>query len=126
MLSTETINILMECGWPGNIRELMNMIERLVILTGPDIIEPGHLPTELFGAKMNREFLDHVLPNCLEERAEPLLLWNPGEPLKQAVGKVEANIIGKAVAYYGSVKEAAKKLGVDESTLTRKRSKNGK
>ena len=104
----------------------MNMIERLVILTGPDIIEPGHLPAELFGAKMNREFLDHVLPNCLEERAEQLALWNPGEQLKQAVGKVEANIIGKAVAYYGSVKEAAKKLGVDESTLTRKRSKNGK
>lgn len=126
VLSTETINILMECGWPGNIRELMNMIERLVILTGPDIIEPGHLPAELFGAKPNRDFLDHVMPNSLEERTEQLLLWNPGEQLKQAVGKVEANIIGKAVAYYGSVKEAAKKLGVDESTLTKKRSKNGK
>jgi DNA-binding NtrC family response regulator len=50
-------------------------------------------------------------------------LWCPGQPLKLAVRKTEGQIIDQAVRFYGSVKEAARRLGVDESTLTRKRSR---
>lgn len=127
VLSTETLNILMDYNWPGNIRELINMIERLVILTGPDTIEPVHLPSELIFTKMNRTVLDSKYPQSAEaDEIDKRTLWTPGEPLKKAVSQIEGQIISKAVSYYGSVKEAAKNLGVDESTLTRKRSKNNK
>ena len=126
ILSTETLNILIQYNWPGNIRELINMVERLVILTGPDIIEPGHLPSELFGSRLDRGFLDSMVPHCVDESGlEQVSLWCPGEPLKEAVNQIEGRIISQAVSYYGSVKEAAKNLGVDESTLTRKRSRIG-
>ena len=38
-LTPEAINSLKEYGWPGNIRELSNLIERLVILVGDDLID---------------------------------------------------------------------------------------
>ncbi|MFH0780435.1 MAG: sigma 54-interacting transcriptional regulator [Pseudomonadota bacterium] len=46
ILSQETLNILMEHHWPGNIRELQNILRYLVIKCPNDIIEPQYLPPE--------------------------------------------------------------------------------
>jgi DNA-binding NtrC family response regulator len=43
----ETMYILEHYGWPGNIRELRNVIERATILADGDFIEHRHLPTTL-------------------------------------------------------------------------------
>ena len=43
----ESIELLMAHEWPGNIRELANMIERATILAGNGPILPEHLPTQL-------------------------------------------------------------------------------
>ena len=43
----ESIDVLMAHDWPGNIRELANMIERATILAGNHPILPEHLPTQL-------------------------------------------------------------------------------
>ncbi|NWF52883.1 MAG: sigma-54-dependent Fis family transcriptional regulator [Nitrospirae bacterium] len=42
-ITPDAINILMEYDWPGNIRELRNVIERLVIMTNSDIITARNL-----------------------------------------------------------------------------------
>jgi DNA-binding NtrC family response regulator len=44
-LSPEAVDILGGLDWPGNIRELANMIERATILAGSGPIQPEHLPT---------------------------------------------------------------------------------
>ncbi len=46
-LSDEAIEVFMKYNWPGNIRELANTIERLVIMSETDRIEKTELPTNM-------------------------------------------------------------------------------
>jgi DNA-binding NtrC family response regulator len=46
-IAAEALEVLQNHGWPGNIRELANMIERATILAGDGPILPEHLPTQL-------------------------------------------------------------------------------
>jgi DNA-binding NtrC family response regulator len=46
-ISSEAEKILNSYGWPGNIRELKNLLERLVVLEGAEEIVPEHLPNWL-------------------------------------------------------------------------------
>lgn len=46
-LSQEALEILQEYGFPGNVRELENIIERGVVLAGGGVIEPQHLPGDI-------------------------------------------------------------------------------
>ncbi len=46
-ISPEAMELLMNYHWPGNIRELQNVIERSIIICPGDTILPEHLPKEL-------------------------------------------------------------------------------
>ncbi len=48
-ISPEAEKILLSYNWPGNIRELRNLLERLVVLEGAEEILPEHLPNWLTG-----------------------------------------------------------------------------
>jgi DNA-binding NtrC family response regulator len=48
-LSPETEELLRSYHWPGNIRELRNLVERLVVLESAEILLPEHLPNWLMG-----------------------------------------------------------------------------
>ena len=48
-VSPATLGAMARYGWPGNLRELANVIERAVLLSRTDVIGPGDLPSE-FGA----------------------------------------------------------------------------
>lgn len=48
-LSEGTLELLVRYSWPGNIRELRNLVERLVLLSRKDIIEPNDLPAGIRG-----------------------------------------------------------------------------
>ena len=69
----------MECletyGWPGNVRQLENVIERAVALEASDQIRPDSLTAELRGGASGRGDLDVVLPESgidLEQHLEDL------------------------------------------------------
>ena len=125
VFASETLEILLNYAWPGNIRELINSVERLVILTKEDIIEPRHLTPQLAGEYKLLGVSGNKLPNVDEQdQEEVLVLWKPGESLKGVVSKIEGRIIEEAISFYGTAKLAANKLGVDESTITRKRNRN--
>jgi PAS domain S-box-containing protein len=119
----ETLEILLNYEWPGNIRELINVVERIVILTKEDLVEPRHLPPQLTGERKTLVQSVGEVNNDAGKGQQAVSLWSPGESLKGVITSLEGRIIEEAIAFYGSVKEAAKKLGVDESTITRKRSK---
>lgn len=46
-ISPETMRLLTNYSWPGNIRELKNVIERALVLGTGNTLEPGHLPLEI-------------------------------------------------------------------------------
>lgn len=50
-ISPEAQHLLLAYSWPGNIRELKNVIERAMILSSSDEVLPAHLPYEIAGPK---------------------------------------------------------------------------
>jgi NtrC-family two-component system response regulator AlgB len=100
--SEEAARALRNYSWPGNIRELRNVIERAAILCAGDIIGCEHLPQS-------------ISPNV-----PPIRL---GNPLPLSV--IEENHIRRVLASAKSLQEAADILGIDQATLWRKRKQYG-
>jgi Transcriptional regulator containing PAS, AAA-type ATPase, and DNA-binding domains len=61
-LSPKTMEILLEYPFPGNIRELENLIERLVLLAEGEVIEPKDLPFEMFEGDVCKRVQDTQKP----------------------------------------------------------------
>jgi transcriptional regulator with AAA-type ATPase domain len=67
----ETVEILKGYDWPGNARELRNIIERLVIMTPGKVITPEQIPDSIAGAPHGREGHGSLQePNSLREARE--------------------------------------------------------
>lgn len=99
--------LLVKYNWPGNVRELRNLVERLVVFTKTSEITMGDLPAE-------------ILEERVRHRANASLDGFPTTNLKSAVRSYERQLIRKALEKYGSFSAAAKQLGVDPTTLSRK------
>ena len=106
-LSGEAMDALIHYSWPGNIRELRNIIERAVIISNEDEIGPDAL--HLFPVKERPETKSRVL--------------DPVKDLKTAMEELELEYINHAYEKYGNVREAAESLGMTPSTFVRKRQK---
>ena len=98
---------LLTHNWPGNIRELRNIIERAVIISNEDEIGPDAL--HLFTVEDRPETKSRVL--------------DPVKDLKTAMEELELEYINHAYEKYGNVREAAESLGMTPSTFVRKRQK---
>jgi PAS domain S-box-containing protein len=105
-ISTKCLDQLIEYAWPGNIRELKNLIERMIVTTLGDEIDTSSLPRYLLS-------VESFTACCSEEYM--------GLSLKEARERFELNLIEETVKKYGSLRRAARALGVDPSTITRKR-----
>lgn len=102
------IEVLKRYGWPGNIRELQNVVERLVIVSNPNAI----ISSEQAGNLLN------IDPYISE-------LANREIGLREIVENVEKRTIEKTLTQYGSTRRAAKILGIDHSTIVKKAKKLG-
>ncbi len=101
-VSNEAMRRLLEYDWPGNVREMSNIIERALILSNGDAVTVDQLPRELFG-----------------EAATPT-------DLRLAVQQFERTHIASVLgSVEGSREQAAALLGVDPATLYRKTTKYG-
>jgi NtrC-family two-component system response regulator AlgB len=89
--------------WPGNLRELRNVIERAVILAGKDVIELCDLPEEF------------------SSKPEPGIAVGS----RVTIDALEAEHIRRVLAISRNLEEAARTLGIDPATLYRKRQKLG-
>jgi PAS domain S-box-containing protein len=101
-LHPETLEFLLHYKWPGNIRELMNLTERLVLITEHSEILPNDLPKSI------RPLVTHSEP------------YSSGS-LKKQVEDLERELISNAISLYGSTRAAAASLGINQSTLVKKR-----
>ncbi len=77
-IAPETQHVLSAYSWPGNIRELKNVIERAMILSSGDELLPIHLPQEILergGAEVQQGFLQDPWEQWLSQHPEqPILL----------------------------------------------------
>jgi len=49
-IAAETMQILVNYSWPGNIRELQNVVERSVLMVDGSVLRPDHLPADILAA----------------------------------------------------------------------------
>jgi DNA-binding NtrC family response regulator len=104
----EGMKLLMQYSWPGNIRELENLIERLQVVSDGETIEPDLIAAHLGGSSF---FINSNYDNL---------------PLDKAVDTFERNLIIHALKKTEGVKnQAAKLLGIRTSTLYYKLEKHG-
>jgi DNA-binding NtrC family response regulator len=96
----EALERLLGAPWPGNIREMRNVLERALILArGQPAIGPEHLPPDLRGRPGSGERRHHA----------------------QSLADVERTYIERALRYHGGNRtRAAKELGISRATLINK------
>lgn len=107
-ISPEVLDELIVYEWPGNVRELENIIERMVVTSNEDMISYDNLP-----ALLRNEHGDEG----------PISIARI-MPLKDAIQLVEKILIERALKEYGSTRKAARVLGVNQSTVVRKKNAN--
>ena len=100
--SAPAMDVLLSYPWPGNVRELKNLVERLVIICPSPLIEPHHLPPELFrGASKSPQ--------------------KPYESLHEARSAYEREfVLRKLEENRWNMTKAAQVLGLERSHLYRK------
>jgi len=127
--STRMLEIFLSYSWPGNIREMKNMIERLVVMSSRDCIEIESIEEHIVSSfdyvstqdlQLMKHTKDHNLTS--EDASSPELLELSGT-LKGMMNSHECRIIQSVLDQSSSLKDAAQQLGVDISTLVRKKQK---
>jgi two-component system, NtrC family, nitrogen regulation response regulator NtrX len=102
-LAAEALAYFLAYDWPGNIRELRNMVERLVIMTGADTIGPDDLPAPLRPKDATAVGVDGQ------------------RSLKDARDSFErAYILAELRAHDWNMTRTAERLGIERSHLYRK------
>jgi NtrC-family two-component system response regulator AlgB len=102
VFSPEAREALQNYGWPGNLRELRNAVERAVILSAGDVIGMESLPGSFASVQCEPRLGDHL-----------------------PIASIEQEHIRRVLASSSSLTEAAKILGIDETTLWRRRKAYG-
>ena len=120
-LSDGAMQALLKYTWTGNVRELANLIERLLVLRPNGRVSEQDLPWPI----VDRHDDDPVLPDIVNHTLQPVAgiveLPNDGLDLKQYLANIEQDIIHQALAESnGVVQRAAELLGVGRTTLVEK------
>ncbi|MEY4767963.1 MAG: hypothetical protein RL637_602, partial [Pseudomonadota bacterium] len=101
LFSRQTLRVLRNYAWPGNIRELRNLCERLCILLAGRIIEPENLPYEFSAVAPQVEGFKFTLPT-----------------LGLQLEDLEADLIHQALTRTnGNRSKSARLLGISRDTL---------
>ncbi|MEW5783367.1 MAG: sigma-54 interaction domain-containing protein [Pseudomonadota bacterium] len=102
-LSEEALACLMAYDYPGNVRELRNVLERATLLCDGDVILPEHLPPELIHGG------DATVPS-----GGPVVAAQTLEDIEDVA------LRRRLVAHHGNRKALAAELGISERTLYRR------
>lgn len=112
-MSRETMKILLNHDWKGNVRELANGIHRACVLCEGDTILPEHLPPEMVAEGNGKPEREHLIGGAHET-------WGKIVPLRS----LEAQAMERALEESsGNVSVAAKGLGMGRATFYRKAEK---
>jgi DNA-binding NtrC family response regulator len=100
-ISQKAMNLLTDYQWTGNVRELENTIESILVINSPEVIDLQHLPQEIREAKERPEVISIKIGTPLDEVEKEMLI----ETLR---------------ATKGNKRKAAQLLGINVRTIHRK------
>jgi PAS domain S-box-containing protein len=103
-LSQEAEAVFENYAWPGNIREMENLVQSLIITNQKGIIEVGDLP-------------NHMLPSAISK--------DNNLSLTEILDNIERELLKKALDSHESILDVAKYFKVDRTTIFRKIRKYG-
>jgi transcriptional regulator with PAS, ATPase and Fis domain len=107
-LDPAVMDMLVQYDYPGNVRELINIMERMMIMSEGNLISISDLPGEL-----REQTSAHYDP------------FDEGSTLQEAVRKIEAHVIQGALHRHKSIAMAARALDIHPTTMWRKMLKLG-
>jgi len=107
-LSFGVSNYLQHYSYPGNVRQLLNLLEQMAVMSDKETIDVEDLPSELTGIS--------YLGQTPEKK---------GLLLKEAMDALEKQMLTDALSEHHTERAAAESLGIHTSTLWRKASKHG-
>ncbi|MGC8492190.1 MAG: sigma 54-interacting transcriptional regulator [Syntrophobacteraceae bacterium] len=110
-LSRAALDALVAYHYPGNVRELINICERLVVMTDTATIDLEDLPSDISA--------------CTETEGFQVRGWPADMTLQATLESVEKSLLLEAVRRYGNQYLIAEALGVNQSTIARKLKKYG-
>lgn len=120
-ITDSAMEYLQQLAWPGNIRELENSVQRLIIsakgedISLMDVMHETH--SELFeGGGFGAEEEERALPGGSYPMDTEI-------SLQEAVDEYEKSLIKYACEKYGSTRKAAKAIGISQTQLVRKKKK---
>jgi two-component system response regulator AtoC len=109
-VTEEAAALLESYAWPGNIRELRNVMERALLLSDGGAVEPDHLPLETLGTKA-----DPALPfsggDIFDDPGVPEVALSPEQSAERA------RVLDALRAEGGNQSRAARRLGISRNTL---------
>lgn len=106
-LSEDSYRIFTQYLWKGNVRELENLMERLIITNESNLITTECLPKEM----------KQSLPVNSDQSHQGIVNY------KEAKEQFERQYFQKAIATYGSTRKVAEKIQLDHSTIVKKAAK---
>ena len=104
-LTLKAAKSLAYLDWPGNIRELENLVENIVVLEPDEVMRAKHLQS-----RYGKEAAD----------SNGTVIVNGVIPYKDALEQMEKQLLENARNMYGSTRKMAMALGVNQSTISRK------
>ena len=110
-LTRAALDALLSYPYPGNVRELMNICERLVVMSETDWIDLKDLPSD-------------IIPHVNEVPIDATE-WMKGMTLQQAMDTLERKMLTNSLKQDGNQRSIAAALGVNQSTIARKLEKHG-
>ena len=120
-ITDSAMEYLQQLAWPGNIRELENSVQRLIIsakgedISLMDVMHETH--SELFeGGSFGAEEEERAFPGGSYPMDTEI-------SLQEAVDEYEKGLIKYACEKYGSTRKAAKAIGISQTQLVRKKKK---
>jgi DNA-binding NtrC family response regulator len=100
-ISQRAMSFLIDYGWSGNVRELENTIESILVINSPEVIDIQHLPQEIKDSQEKPEVI-------------PIRIGTPLEEVEREI------LIQTLKATKGNKRRAAELLGINVRTIHRK------
>lgn len=110
-LSLDAIHLLESMEFKGNVRQLKNLIERIVLVCPNENIEYGDIITHI----SSNEFIESGITSNFDTIMEV--------DLKSALTKLEEDLINDALSRHKTTRKAAKALGISQPSIVRKAQK---
>tara|TARA_R110000868_G_scaffold48854_2_gene158074 strand:+ start:1480 stop:2925 length:1446 start_codon:yes stop_codon:yes gene_type:complete len=123
-LTDDALALLMQHGWPGNVRQLQNALFRAAVLCEGDALTPQDFPQIAAQIKasdpLDRLSIRPRAANQPHRDGAGITLFEGDGHVRQ-LADIEADVIRLAIGHYrGRMTEVARRLGIGRSTLYRK------